>query len=124
MTRALIKNYKDGVVEFKNLRVTVNEESIAEAIGVLAQGEKWFKQQDFQGNYGEFLLPGFEKLDWKNGIHVSKIKPNWQIPLEMVQNYITCEARYDRIRKCHLRLLMHLNGSLKLNLPFYLLKIL
>ena len=122
MTRAFIKNYRDGVVEFKNLRVTVDEESIVEAIGVPTQGEKWFKQQYFQGNYDEFLLPGFEKLDWKNGIHVSKIKPNWKIPLEMVQNYITCEGRYDRILKCHLRLLMHLNGSLKLNLPFYLLK--
>ena len=40
----------------------------------------------------------------------------------MVQNYITCEGRYDRVLKCHLRLLMHLNGKLKLNLPFYLLK--
>ena len=100
----------------------VNEESIAEAIGVPAQGERWFKQQDFQGNYGEFLMPGFEKLHWKNGIHVRKIKPNWKIPLEMVQNYITCEGRYDRVLKYHLRLLMHLNGSLKLNLPFYLLK--
>ena len=40
----------------------------------------------------------------------------------MVQNYITCEGRYDRILKCHLRLLMNLNGSLKLILPFYLLK--
>ena len=66
----------------------MDEESIVEAIGVPAQGEKWFKQQDFQGNYGEFLLPWFEKLSWRNGIHVSKIKPNWQIPLEMVQKII------------------------------------
>ena len=102
----------------------MDEESIAESIGVPVQGEKWFKQQDFQGKYGEFLLPWFEKLNWKNGIHVSKIKPNWKIPLEMVQNYITCEGHYDKILKCHLRLLMHLFGSLKLNLPFYLLKIL
>ena len=35
------------------------------AIDVLAQGERWFKQHDFQGNYSEFLMPGFEKLDWK-----------------------------------------------------------
>ena len=41
----------------------VNEESIAEAIDVPAQGERWFKQQYFQGDYGEFLMPGFEKLD-------------------------------------------------------------
>ena len=121
VTRAFIKNYK-GVVQLKNLKAVVNEESIAEAIGVPAQGERWFKQQDFRGNYGDFLLPGFEKLDWKNGIHVIKIKPNRQIPLEMVQNYITCEGHYDRVLKCHLKLLMHLNGSLKLNLPFYLLK--
>ena len=40
VTRAFIKNYKDGVVDFENLRVTMDEESIAEAIDVLAQGEK------------------------------------------------------------------------------------
>ena len=40
----------------------------------------------------------------------------------MVQKCITYQGHYDRILKCHLRLLMHLNGSLKLNLPFYLLK--
>ena len=43
------------MVHLKNLKAMVNEESIAEAIGVLAQGERWFKQQEFQGNYGEFL---------------------------------------------------------------------
>ena len=62
VTRAFIKNYKEGVVHLKSLKTMVNEESIAEAIGVPAQGERWFKQQDFEGNYGEFLLPGFEKL--------------------------------------------------------------
>ena len=77
VTMAFIKNYKDGMVQLKSLKVMVNEESIVEAIDVLAQGEIWFKQQEFQGDYGEFLMPGFEKLDWKNGIHVSKIKPNW-----------------------------------------------
>ena len=51
------------MVQLRSLKIMVNEESIAEAIGVLAQGERWFKQQDFQGNYGEFLMPGFEKLD-------------------------------------------------------------
>ena len=89
VTQDFIKNYRDRVMDFKSLKVTVDEESIAEAIGVPAQGEKWFKEQEFQGNYGEFLLLGFEKLNWKKGIHISKIKPNWKIPLEMVQNYIT-----------------------------------
>ena len=98
---AFINNYKDEIVQLKSLKNMVNEESIAEAIDVPAQGERWFKQQDFQGYYSVFLMPCFEKLDWKNGIHVSKIKPSWKIPLEMVQNYITCDGRYDSVLKCH-----------------------
>ena len=69
-------------------------------------------------------MPGCEKLDWKNGFHVIKMKPGWKIPLEMIQNYIICDGRYDRVLKCHLKLLMHINGSIQVNLPFYLLKIL
>ena len=44
MTQYFINNYKDGVVDFKSLKVTVDEESITEAFGVPTQGEKWFKQ--------------------------------------------------------------------------------
>ena len=43
VTRAFIKNYKDGVVQLKSLKTMVNEESIAKAIGVPTQGERWFK---------------------------------------------------------------------------------
>ena len=34
VTQDFINNYKDGVVDFKSLKVMVDEESIAEAIGV------------------------------------------------------------------------------------------
>ena len=61
-------------------------------------------------------------MDWKNGIHISKLNPIWKIPLEMIHNYITCEGRYDRVLRRHLHFLMHLSGDQKLNLPYYLLK--
>ena len=38
VTMAFIKNYKDGMVQLKSLKIVVNEESIVEAIGVPAQG--------------------------------------------------------------------------------------
>ena len=38
-----IKNYKDEMVQLKSLTLMVNEESIAEAIDVPKQGERWFK---------------------------------------------------------------------------------
>ena len=122
MTMLFIENYRDERVQLQSLTVRVNEDSVAEAIGVPAQGEKWFKQQYFKGDFSEFLILGCEKIYWKNGVHVSKMKPGWKIPLEMIQNYITCDGRYDRILKCHLKLLMHINGNTQVNLPFYLLK--
>ena len=70
VTRAFVKNYNDEVVWFEDLQIMVNEEVIAEVIGVPFDGEKWFKQQSFEDNYRKFLLLGFEKLDWKNGIHI------------------------------------------------------
>ena len=36
VTQTFIKNYKEGVVQLKNLKATLNEDSIAKAIGVLA----------------------------------------------------------------------------------------
>ena len=55
-------------------------------------------------------------------MHVNRMKPGWRVPLEVVQNYITCDGRYDRVLKCHLKLLLHIHGVIQLNLPFYLLK--
>ena len=96
VTRDFIKNYNDEVVWFEDLQIIVNQETIVEAIGVSAKGEKWFKQQPFEADYSKFLFPGFEKLDWKHGIHVTKLKTIWKTPLEMIQKYITYEGRYDR----------------------------
>ena len=78
VTREFIKNYNDEVVRFEDLQIMVNEEIIAEDIGVPFEGEKWFKQQSFEANYTKFLFPGFKKLDCKNGIHVTKMKPMWK----------------------------------------------
>ena len=40
----------------------VNENSIAEAINVPAEGERWFKQKEFKEDFSEFLVLGTKKL--------------------------------------------------------------
>ena len=42
---AFIENYDDDRVQLESLTVRVNENSIAEAINVPAEGERWFKQK-------------------------------------------------------------------------------
>ena len=54
LTMDFIENYNDERVQLQSLTIRVNEEFIAEAISVLAQGEIWFKQKDFQSNLVSF----------------------------------------------------------------------
>ena len=122
LTMAFIENYNEDRVQLQSLTVRVNEISIVEAINVPAEGERWSKQKDFKEYFSEFLILGSDKLDWKNGVHVSKIKPEWRVPLEVIQNYITCDGRYDRVLKFHFKLLLHIHGTTQLNLPFYLFR--
>jgi len=122
LTLAFIENYDEGRVPLKTLTVRVNEDFISEAIKVPAEGERWFKQKEIKEDFSEFLIPGDDKLDWKKGVHVNRVKPAWRVPLEVIQSYITCDGRYDRVLKCHLMLLLHIHGVVKINLPFYLFR--
>ena len=54
VTDAFINNYRDFVVDLQTLVFIVDEATIADAIGVPAQGETWFKKN---------LFPSFEILD-------------------------------------------------------------
>ena len=63
LTMAFIENYSNERVQLQSLTVRFNEDSVAEAINVPVEGEKWFKQQDFKEDFNEFLIPGSEKLD-------------------------------------------------------------
>ena len=42
LTMAFIENYNDERVQLQSLTIRVNDEFIAEAISVPAQGERWF----------------------------------------------------------------------------------
>src|SRR5713101_2698921 len=48
LTMAFIENYDDDRVQLQSLTVRVNENYIAEAISVPAEGERWFKQKEFK----------------------------------------------------------------------------
>ena len=63
-------------------------------------------------NLNQFLLPGFEILDWSKGIHLNKVK------LERDPH----EGPFATVFRYHLRFLLHINGSSNMNLPYYLLK--
>ena len=100
----------------------MDEATIADSIGVHAEGDKWFKQHLFEVNLSQFLLPIFENIDWSKGIQLNKVKHEWRNMSKVVQHYIICEGWFATVFRYHLRFLLHINGESKLNLPYYLLK--
>ena len=123
MTNSFVKNYKDSYVGFQTLSFKINEATIAEATSITLEGERWFKKHLFEVDLNMFLLPGFKKLDWGKGIHLNNVKPEWRDVLNIIRRYITCEGRFATVFKYHLRLLLHFNRESRINLPFYLFKI-
>ena len=54
----------DGlVVKIGGLEFVVTEEIIAQAMGVIPEGEKWYKKQSINEDYNDFLLPTHKNLD-------------------------------------------------------------
>ena len=84
-------------MDLKTLFFIVDEATITEAISVPKVGDKWFKQHLFEVNLSQFLLPGFESLDWSKRIHLNKVRPEWRNMLKVVQCYITCEGRFSTV---------------------------
>ena len=70
------------------------------------------------------LFPSFKNINWGKGIHLNNVKLEWRDVLNIVQCYITCEGQFATMFRYHLRFFLHLNGESRLNIPFYMSKIL
>ena len=79
-----MKNYKDSSVSFQTLSFKVNEATIAKAMGITLEGERWFKKHLFEVDLSMFLFPHFKKIDWDKGIHLNNVKPEWRYVLNIV----------------------------------------
>ena len=52
-----------GGIEFE-----VMEETIAQAMGIIPEGETWYKRQSIDEDYSNFLLPVHKNPNWSQGI--------------------------------------------------------
>ena len=109
------------IVSFDTLKFKLTRELIAEATGILDEGEFWFKKVPFTFNAQRYLLPGVV-ADWGKGVPIQNFKPEWIEPIKVLQSYVTCEGRFAFVFKYHFRFLQHLSNESKMNLPFFFLK--
>jgi hypothetical protein len=58
--------------------------------------------------------------DWKKGIPRNYIKEEYHPMLASLQRFLTCEGRYAITFLYHIRLLLHFEGSPKIDFPYFL----
>jgi len=123
VTKTFARSFKGAEVEVGDIKFTVTGAFIAEAIGLLRQGEKWFKNREFHNESWKQILnsPDMEVTVFKKGIPSSALKNKWRNMLLILQKFITCEGRYGTFYVYHIRLIMHFLEE-ELNFPYFLLQ--
>ena len=106
------------MIAFNTLKFKLTVELVAEVIGVINEGEMWFKKLPFTFNAQRYLLPGII-LDWSKGVLIQNFRNEWVEPIKVLQIYITCEGRYAYVFKYHFRFLQHLVDESKMSLPLF-----
>ena len=71
VTKAFCQSFDGSRVQVGGLNYIVTEKSISHAIGVLPEGERWYKRQTINEDYSQYLLPTHKNPDWSQGIQRS-----------------------------------------------------
>ena len=75
--------YDKDIVSFDTLQFKITKELLAEAIGILNEGELWFKKVPFTFNAQKYLLPGVI-ADWDKGVPIHNFKPDRIEPIKVL----------------------------------------
>lgn len=121
VTKEILVNFDGQQVMVGALTFLFNEHMIATAIGLLRDGENWFKGLTVKPKQcNQFLMDDHQNPNWSKDISRSWVKHEFHDFLYLVKKYITCEGRFTATFLYHMRFLLHLYDNQKMNLSFFL----
>ena len=120
MTSLFATNFKKDKTTIVGVDFTIFTDVIATDTCIPNHGEIRFKGMDLDiENYKVFLKPHYKN----NPTHIFpfiRLLDRYAPLMKMIMKYFTCEGRFSRMYKYHIRLLMHFTSIKPLNLPRYL----
>ena len=123
VTKTFARSFNGVEVEIGDIKFLVTEESIAAATKLPQEGERWFKNKNFDERAWRIILhnPGMDITIFKRGIPVSALEEKWTSLLFIIQKFITCEGWFGSMYMYHIRLLMNFLENQTINFPYFLL---
>jgi len=107
-----------------NFSFRISEDTIAQAIGISPEGEKYFKTKQFkEKSWTQFMSRSrVSSVNWKKGVPRSWLVHPWDEMVYILQKFITCEGRYSIVYLYHIKLLLHLKKQCVISVPYFLLQ--
>lgn len=123
VTKTFARSFGGVEVEVRDLKFSVTEASITAATKLPQEGERWFKNKNFDEKAWRIMLrnPGMDIIVFKRGIPVTALDEKWTSLLLLIQKFITCEGRFGSMYMYHTWLLMNFLENQTINLPYFLL---
>jgi hypothetical protein len=103
-----------------DIQLELNEEFISSSTGLVATGQRWFKNSKFDEVSWPLLLVSRKVVSCDKDMPISTLKPNWHDLLVIVKQFLIYEGRYGLVFLYHLQLLTNFMGY-PLNMPHYFL---
>jgi len=87
-------------------------------------GEKYHKGLHFKEKAWTFFLEKNRKgtFDRTKGIPREWFNEPWGELVLVIQKFLTCDRGYNTVHLYHVRLLQHIKGEVRINLPYFLYK--
>jgi hypothetical protein len=89
-----------------DIQLELNEDFLSSTTGLLAKGQKWFKNSKVDEVPWPLLFTSRKINNCDKGMPVTTLKSRWHDLLAIIKQFITCKGRYGLVFLYHLRLLM------------------
>lgn len=124
ITRDFINNYGQDQTRVGDVIIPVTQEYISQALDLPMIGEKYHKGLHFKEKAWTLFLEKKWKgtFDRTKGIPREWFNETWDELVLVIQKFLTCDRGYSVANLYHVRLLQHIKGEDKINLPYFLFR--
>jgi len=124
ITKDFIDNFNQDQTRVGDVIVPVTQEYLSQALDLPMVGEKYHKGLHFKEKAWTFFLEKNQKgtFDRTKGIPREWFSEPWVELVMVIQKFLTCDRGYIIAHLYHVRLLQHIKGEDKINLPYFLYK--
>ncbi|KAH9291525.1 hypothetical protein KI387_043285 [Taxus chinensis] len=116
---AVMASWSKGQVQIGNTRFTISTNAIADATGLPAAGDIYFRRS-LHAEMQDFIAPGDKPVKYLSGYTWDFLPPPWNRVAEVIMRYFTMDGRYQLVYSPHFFILSHLHWGKKINLVAFL----